>query len=239
MHFWTSSIRNRFLTFFTIIGIVILAVVTAGHFRVTASIDELRRVSTQEVQHERGVNAMVTGFKKQVQEWKNVLLRGADTAQREKYWGKFQAEELAIQQQGKALLSSMAANDARQLVEDFLRALTGGLRSEAPAVQPPPGAVLPFQRPAAEAAPEAPAAASPAQAAPAAAAKTAPDLDRLPGAGPGLVWALERAGLRCLADLAPLAPEDLAARLGPLGRLVPAASWIAAARRAVAEASAA
>ncbi|HOP16972.1 MAG TPA: methyl-accepting chemotaxis protein [Gammaproteobacteria bacterium] len=122
MHFWTSSIRNRFLTFFTIIGIVILAVVTAGHFRVTASIDELRRVSTQEVQHERGVNAMVTGFKKQVQEWKNVLLRGADTAQREKYWGKFQAEELAIQQQGKALLSSMAANEARQLVEDFLRA---------------------------------------------------------------------------------------------------------------------
>lgn len=101
---------------------MILAVVTAGHFRVTASIDELRRVSTQEVQHERGVNAMVTGFKKQVQEWKNVLLRGADTAQREKYWGKFQAEELAIQQQGKALLSSMAANDARQLVEDFLRA---------------------------------------------------------------------------------------------------------------------
>mgnify|MGYP000904658120 CR=1 FL=1 len=61
MHFWTSSIRNRFLTFFTIIGIVILAVVTAGHFRVTASIDELRRVSTQEVQHERGVNAMEIG----------------------------------------------------------------------------------------------------------------------------------------------------------------------------------
>lgn len=122
MHFWTSSIRNRFLTFFTIIGVVILAVVTAGHFRVTASIDEFRRVSTQEVQHERGVNAMVTGFKKQVQEWKNVLLRGADTAQREKYWGRFQAEESAIQQQGKALLSSMAANEARQLVEDFLRA---------------------------------------------------------------------------------------------------------------------
>lgn len=132
-----------------------------------------------------------------------------------------------------------AADEDGAALEDFLRALTGGLRSEAPAVQPPPGAVLPFQRPAADAAPEAPAAASPAQPAPAAAAKSAPDLDRLPGVGPGLVWALERAGLRCLADLAPLAPEDLAARLGPLGRLVPAASWIAAARRAVAEASAA
>jgi predicted flap endonuclease-1-like 5' DNA nuclease len=58
------------------------------------------------------------------------------------------------------------------------------------------------------------------------------DLDRLPGAGPGLIWALERAGLRRLADLAPLAPGELAARLGPLGRLVPAQAWIELARGA-------
>ena len=37
-------------------------------------------------------------------------------------------------------------------------------------------------------------------------------------------------GLRRLADLAPLAPEALAARLGPIGRLVPAEAWIAGAR---------
>jgi predicted flap endonuclease-1-like 5' DNA nuclease len=141
---------------------------------------------------------------------------------------------------GGAGPQAAAADDDGAALEDFLRALTGGLRSEAPAVLPPPGAVLPFQRPAVDTPPEASAAptpAPPAEAAPAAA--KAPDLDRLPGAGPGLVWALERAGLHCLADLAPLAPEDLAARLGPLGHLVPAAAWIAAARRAAAEASAA
>ena len=43
---------------------------------------------------------------------------------------------------------------------------------------------------------------------------------------------MERAGLRRLADLAPLEPRELATRLGPLGRLVPAQSWIAAARAA-------
>ena len=58
------------------------------------------------------------------------------------------------------------------------------------------------------------------------------DLDRLPGAGPGLVGALRRAGLARLADVAPLAPEALAARLGPIGRLVPAEAWVAAAREA-------
>jgi predicted flap endonuclease-1-like 5' DNA nuclease len=105
--------------------------------------------------------------------------------------------------------------DAAAALEEFLRALTGGPKPAAPAPaagpEAGPAAVLHFQRPAP--APER-------------------DLDRLPGAGPGLVRALERAGLRRLADIAPLAPEELAARLGPIGRLVPAQAWIDAARAA-------
>jgi hypothetical protein len=108
-----------------------------------------------------------------------------------------------------------APADSAGALEDFLKALTGHLAPlpEGPPVEP--GELLPFARPAA------PAAAAPAG-----------DLDRLPGVGPGLVWALERAGLRRLADIAPLAPGELAARLGPLGRLVPADRWIAVARAA-------
>ena len=110
------------------------------------------------------------------------------------------------------------AGDAEAALEAFLRALTGEAApvpasGAGPAAEPmaEPAAVLPFQRP--EPAP-------------------ATDLDRLPGAGPGLVDALRRAGIDRLADLAPLAPEALAARLGPIGRLVPAARWIATAREA-------
>jgi predicted flap endonuclease-1-like 5' DNA nuclease len=116
-----------------------------------------------------------------------------------------------------------AADDAEAALEEFLRALAGaGTPAPEPAPGPAPGpaAVLHFQRP---------------EAALVAAAEPEPDtddLDRLPGAGPGLVAALRRAGLARLADIAPLAPETLAARLGPLGRLVPAAAWVAAARDA-------
>ena len=109
-----------------------------------------------------------------------------------------------------------AADDAEAALEEFLRALTGGggpAAAEAPA--PEPAAVLHFQRP---------------EMMPATVPET--DLDRLPGAGPGLVGALRRAGLARLADVAPLAPEALAARLGPIGRLVPAEAWVAAAREA-------
>jgi hypothetical protein len=54
--------------------------------------------------------------------------------------------------------------------------------------------------------------------------------------GPSLAWAFGRAGITSLADLAQADEAALVARLGPLGRLVPARAWIAAARAAAAEA---
>ena len=107
------------------------------------------------------------------------------------------------------------ADDAEAALEEFLRALAGDRAPLAAPPAPEPGAVLHFQRPE-----------------PPARGAVPGDLDRLPGAGPGLIWALERAGLSRLADLAPLAPSELAARLGPLGRLVPAQAWIDTARGA-------
>jgi predicted flap endonuclease-1-like 5' DNA nuclease len=104
-----------------------------------------------------------------------------------------------------------SADDAEAALEDFLRALTGNLPPPPAPAPEPPGAVLPFR---------------------AGRGEPASDLARLPGVGPGLIWALERAGIVSLAVLAALEPEDLAARLGPLGRLVPAEAWITAARAA-------
>lgn len=150
-----------------------------------------------------------------------------------------------------------AAGDAEAALEDFLRALTGGVPLPPAQSETEPAAVLPFQRAEAErstaedaaaasdAASDSGLAAALREIAPQAAARgetggatgaarTVPpaDLDRLPGVGPGLVGALERAGLARLADIAPLAPAELAARLGPIGRLVPTESWVATARAA-------
>lgn len=130
-------------------------------------------------------------------------------------------------------------------MEDFLTRLTGGLGlsswtpgpADAPAEAPVSRAVLPFPAPVgaspepSEAEPEpAPASSPEALEALASALEAACDLDRLPGAGPGLVWALRRAGLRRLDDLAGMEPGDLAERLGPVGLLVPLERWIGVAR---------
>ncbi|WP_298187403.1 methyl-accepting chemotaxis protein [uncultured Pseudomonas sp.] len=49
-------------------------------------------------------------FKTQIQEWKNVLLRGSDSAQLNKYWSQFEAQERKVQDT-LSKLSLLASND--------------------------------------------------------------------------------------------------------------------------------
>ena len=121
---------------------------------------------------------------------------------------------LAVHPEGSRESEPEDAIDSAEALEAFLRALTGDRPAPLPAAEP--AAVLSFQRPERPAERER--------------SEDPGDLSRLAGAGPGLIWALQRAGLRRLADLAPLGPEELVARLGPIGRLVPAEAWLATAR---------
>jgi len=134
------------------------------------------------------------------------------------------------------------AADAGAALEEFLRALTGdaaaaGTAAPDPAPEaggdapdePPPAAVLHFQRPGADAAD---AMSGTPGFAEATGGQPASDLALLPGMGPSLLWAFRRAGITSLDGLAGLDEPGLVARLGPLGRLVPAAAWLARARAA-------
>ena len=132
------------------------------------------------------------------------------------------AGEAAAAPVGADVPATSPEPDAAAALEEFLRSLTRGLGAPpAPGAAAPAGEVLPFQRPAP---PETGPAGSPAGIGPDC------DLGRLAGVGPGLAWALRRAGIPDLAGVAALEPEALAARLGPLGRLVPARAWVEAAR---------
>jgi methyl-accepting chemotaxis protein len=71
-------------------------------------------------QDRAAVNHIQLQFKKQVQEWKDILLRGGDPAALDKYWTAFQTQEREVQKEGKALLESLQQPKARELVESFL-----------------------------------------------------------------------------------------------------------------------
>ena len=71
---------------------------------------------------ERAVNHMLDSFKLQTQEWKNVLLRGKDEAQRTRYWSAFEKQEAVVQEAARTLLAGLPAGDSRSRVEGFAQA---------------------------------------------------------------------------------------------------------------------
>ncbi len=60
-------------------------------------------------------------FKTQVQEWKNVLLRGQDDAQRTRYWQQFQDQEAKVQRLLGELLQQVADDPALSATVSSLR----------------------------------------------------------------------------------------------------------------------
>ncbi|EYC51481.1 chemotaxis protein [Hylemonella gracilis str. Niagara R] len=71
-------------------------------------------------QHERLVTSMLVSFKTQVQEWKNVLLRGGDPALLDRHWASFEKTEQEVGAAGRVLTDTLSTGEARRLVEQFL-----------------------------------------------------------------------------------------------------------------------
>ena len=67
---------------------------------------------------------MLQDFKVQVQEWKNVLLRGKDSAQRERYWAAFQKQERIVVQDASQLLDEAAELIAKASADTASQAAT-------------------------------------------------------------------------------------------------------------------
>lgn len=78
-------------------------------FSLLNSFDELENTL---VQSERDVNTTLSTFKTQVQEWKNVLLRGYKQSDREKYWDRFKQRESEITRQFDIMLANGVISDA-------------------------------------------------------------------------------------------------------------------------------
>ncbi len=85
--------------------------------------DSLKRFSSfidEDLAVERSIISMSRDFKLQVQEWKNVLLRGANQEDLERYWNGFLKLDAKVQADGKALLPSIKNPDVAKKIESFL-----------------------------------------------------------------------------------------------------------------------
>ncbi|HWV15487.1 MAG TPA: methyl-accepting chemotaxis protein [Cellvibrio sp.] len=115
-----NSIQTR-LTLAVGGGILLLILIASGAvLQLKNNIDAYQQLLNVSINNERQIQNLNFSFKVQVQEWKNVLLRGKDPAQNQKYWDEFQQLQREIQTQAKALLANLPKDESRELIEDFL-----------------------------------------------------------------------------------------------------------------------
>jgi methyl-accepting chemotaxis protein/methyl-accepting chemotaxis protein-1 (serine sensor receptor) len=87
----------------------------------SASYENTLRDLQERTLEQDAARVMQVTFKKQVQEWKDVLLRGYNPEDLAKYSGQFRADAVKVGEMGSALRASITDKDARLATEAFLQ----------------------------------------------------------------------------------------------------------------------
>ena len=94
----------------------LLAAALFGLYQLNGALAIYETSVRAQTDHERAVGNMLGDFRVQVQEWKNVLLRGKDPRQLQRYWSAFEDRERRIQQQAARLQQDLQGSDSAALV---------------------------------------------------------------------------------------------------------------------------
>ena len=113
------SLQSK-LTMMVGIAIMVLGLNSIGGLWLSwKSVDTYsRKIVPLQTQSTRIV-AVEADFKRQVQEWKDTLLRGKDPAAFEKYWGQFQDREASVAAAVQALVRETQDPEAQALLKQF------------------------------------------------------------------------------------------------------------------------
>ena len=116
------GVRGRILALFGVCTFFMLAAAAVGFWQFYASLEAFDRDVMTSQTNAIDVEAMESDFKKQVQEWKDVLLRGKNPEAFDKYWTNFQARESDVRKEAETLSRSIPDAQAAQLVVQLLSA---------------------------------------------------------------------------------------------------------------------
>lgn len=107
---------------FTAALLLLFAAALFGISRLNQALDIYQVSVAQSFAHERLASEMLNDFKVQVQEWKNVLLRGKDPAQLTRYWAAFEKQEKVVRDEARKLVADLPPGEGRERVAQFAQA---------------------------------------------------------------------------------------------------------------------
>ncbi len=118
-----NSIRNKLLLISGLGTVFVLGAALSGYWQAWKSIGEFTGRVEMRNASERQVREIQLDFKKQVQEWKDTLLRGSDPSSLEKYWGNFLKQEGRVDEEALSLMRKLDYDPAAQdLLKKFYQA---------------------------------------------------------------------------------------------------------------------
>lgn len=104
--------------------VLMLVAALYGVYSLNQALNSYETVVQASGDSERAIAEVASAFKTQVQEWKNVLLRGKDPKEIDKYWTSFTQHENEVSEKAKKLLATLPQGEGKALVERFLQAHT-------------------------------------------------------------------------------------------------------------------
>ncbi len=113
-----KSIRNKLLMISGAGTVFVLTAALSGYWQAWNSIEDFTHKVEMRNANERQISEIQLDFKKQVQEWKDTLLRGSDPASLEKYWGNFQKQESRVDEGAQSLIQKL---DYDPVAQDMLK----------------------------------------------------------------------------------------------------------------------
>jgi methyl-accepting chemotaxis protein len=117
---FSLGIRGRILLLFGLCIAVLLSASAYGFWQYSASVDVF--VTNVKASQVNAVDVLVieTNFKKQVQEWKDTLLRGKKPEALDKHWDAFQKRESDVHSAAERMKASVTDAEAAQLIGQFV-----------------------------------------------------------------------------------------------------------------------
>jgi methyl-accepting chemotaxis protein len=116
----SKSLRLQILALLGSSLALVLLIALACFYFLSNNVQAYRGLLDGPLQASQLVNEADVQFKVQVQEWKNVLLRGKQPAELDKYWGQFEARERSVQDILHRLNTLEGAASVKPQIEQLL-----------------------------------------------------------------------------------------------------------------------